>query len=97
MLLLIVYVALDLSNPFMPGAFRFNPDESVEVCLSEAQRVTSQPGAASAAGPPRGGVRDRARLARTVTPDVFAVSQWLADLRQPHAPERDSPPPGEDH
>ena len=25
-----LYVTLDLANPFMPGAFNFNPDDSVD-------------------------------------------------------------------
>ena len=28
--LLGLYVSLDLANPFMPGAFNFNPDDSVD-------------------------------------------------------------------
>jgi hypothetical protein len=30
-----LYVALDLTNPFMPGAFHFDPEESVEGISTE--------------------------------------------------------------
>ena len=34
----VVYVALDLSNPFIPGAFNFNPEECVEAAHREHQQ-----------------------------------------------------------
>ncbi len=37
--LLLLYVAMDFANPMMPGAFEFEPAESVEALRGERNRV----------------------------------------------------------
>ena len=37
MFMFVLYVALDLSNPFHPGAFNFNPEECVEAAQHQRQ------------------------------------------------------------
>jgi hypothetical protein len=37
----VVYVALDLSSPFIPGAFNFNPEECVEAMHREQRQQVS--------------------------------------------------------
>ena len=37
----LLYVTLDLSNPFHPGAFNFNPEECVEVAHRQQQQHAS--------------------------------------------------------
>ena len=42
-LVFIAYVALDLSSPFVPGAFAFNPDECIEAArFQELEPVRSR-------------------------------------------------------
>jgi hypothetical protein len=94
-LLLGLYVSLDLTNPFMPGAFTFNPDDSVDgVCLHYEvfrSRLAAIP------APPS--IRDAAMKRPVVTPqpaDPPAVSEWFVDLRQRQSSSSE-PPPTEDH
>lgn len=94
-LLLGLYVSLDLANPFMPGAFNFNPDDSVDgVCLHYEvfrSRLAVIP------TPPS--IRDGALKRPVVTPqpaDPPAVSEWFADLRQRQSSSSE-PAPTEDH
>jgi hypothetical protein len=35
----VIYVGLDLANPFIPGAFAFNPDECVEAVHCHGSRA----------------------------------------------------------
>ena len=52
-LVLVLYFAFDVVDPFLPGAFSFDPDESVEVGpLQRAQPEVAQPAALQA--PERG-------------------------------------------
>jgi hypothetical protein len=39
LVLLVSLLAFDMSTPLLPGAYRFNPDESVEVLRDGAARV----------------------------------------------------------
>jgi hypothetical protein len=96
-LALLVYLALDLSNPFVGGAFRFSADESTEV--TQLKRDGKMMAAASTAAVPVAPVPDRQTLrpqwART-TMRVGIVNLWLAGLRQDIVSKQDSPPPSED-
>jgi hypothetical protein len=42
-LLIVLYLALDVSNPFLPGALTFDPDESVEVVQLQRLAVPALP------------------------------------------------------
>ena len=86
--LFLVYVSLDLSSPFIPGAFNFNPDESVDGVhrrrdpriLRLAVATTPPPMTDSSPAP-------SARSAATGTPrDARPATEWLVDVRRAHAP-----------
>ena len=89
-MLILCYVSLDLSSPFVPGAFNFDADESVEgvqrhrdrcviqFVVGPAAPVTSPPDAGGLGDPPR-------RLAREERPTP-GLAEWLVDLRRAHTP-----------
>jgi hypothetical protein len=96
-LALLVYLALDLSNPFVGGAFRFSADESTEV--THLKRDGKMMAAASRATVAVASVPDRQTLrpqwARAIV-SVGIVNLWLAGLRHDIVSKQDSPPPSED-
>ncbi|HSE03649.1 MAG TPA: hypothetical protein VLK35_05770, partial [Methylomirabilota bacterium] len=51
-LVIAVYVGLDLTNPFMPGAFIFDPEQSVEGVQGERGRAQQRVVLALPATPP---------------------------------------------
>ena len=94
---LLVCLTLDLCNPFVGGAFRFNADESTEV--TQFKRVGTMMPAASTAAVPVAPVPDRHALRPQwvrATVRVGIVNLWLAGLRHDNVSKRDSPPPSED-
>jgi hypothetical protein len=97
MLALLVYLTLDLCNPFVGGAFRFNADESTEV--TQLKRDGTRMPAASTAAVPVVPVPDRQPVrpqwARPIV-RVGIANLWLAGLRHDIDSKQDSPPPSED-
>ena len=99
-LLVLLYVSLDLSSPFVPGAFNFNPDESVEVGFSRRDRTTRRvvSGARdSTVTPP---LETGPRPAGAVAPSPGwsrAVNEWLVDVRRAHAPVPEARALSDDH
>jgi hypothetical protein len=95
---LLVYLTLDLSNPFIGGAFRFSADESTEVTHLK-QDGKMNPAAASKAAVPDAPIPDRQMLrpqwARAIV-RLGIVNLWLAGLRHDIVSKQDSPPPSED-
>jgi hypothetical protein len=94
----ILYVALDLSNPFHPGAFNFDPEE----CIEAAPREQEQASVDCALDGPR--LRAEADSARPVVPRAPASAPrtaWRLPAPLAHAaspPSSGSPPsPVEDH
>lgn len=97
MMAFLVYVTLDLSSPFVPGSFNFDPDECVEGC----QRASSPHELAVSAVPSRSPV---ARLVVPVPSSVrplagsrHTVLERLVDSRVDTRGSGDPPPPSEDH
>ena len=93
--LLGLYVSLDLANPFMPGAFNFNPDDSVDGVRLQYEVFRSR----LAVIPTPPSIRDAALKRPVVTPqpaDPPAVSEWFVDLRQRQSSSSE-PPPTDDH
>ena len=99
-LLLLVYLSLDLGNPFVGGAFRFEAEESIE-----AARLGREGHPAARLAPD---AVPNARLTqaplpvtrRTLTAERPAVARtWLASRRQAFAVRVDSGPrsPGDGH
>ena len=91
-LVIAIYVGLDLGNPFMPGAFIFDPAQSVEGAHGERGR--HQLVALTAEGTPRVETADTAAPPRRPAP---AARPWLAEPRPAHVPASDPPPTSDDH
>jgi len=98
MLGFLFYVTLDLSSPFVPGAFNFNPDECVEGihrAASAAQRTDAfalparTPVVRLDVPPPS--------LVRPLAGGRYTVVQWLVASREDFRASGDPPPPSEDH
>jgi hypothetical protein len=88
-----IYVSLDLSNPFMPGAFIFDPEQSVEGLHGERGReqiITVAPPVA-----PR--VETDEAPARSARRPAPMARRWLAEPRPAHVPAGEPPPPSDDH
>jgi hypothetical protein len=91
-LVVAVYVSLDVTNPFMPGVFTFDPEESVESLHAERGRPPLVVLAAATAPRLK---RDRVTSA---SPRPTAVGRkWLGEPRRAHSPASDPPPVPEDH
>ena len=98
--ILLVYLAIDLANPFVPGAFRFTPEEGlVWVEAAPHSREAVDPG-------PRGGGEIRPVPRRPASEGerrgsararASAASRRLAGrVRTGDPPARDRPPPDAD-
>ena len=93
-LALLVYVALDLSIPTMPGAFGFDPDDSIESVYQTRARA-----AAEAVIPPASGAA--AFVLSALPPDSGRRPGPIDPARErPRSSRRsaasDEPPPSED-
>ena len=92
------YVALDLSNPFMPGAFCFDAASSVE----GAQRTTARaadaaPGLIAVRAPLGIVVETSALVSPARRPPTVTASRRGAPLRRPPAVPDPAPPSSPDH
>ena len=100
-LLFLLYVSLDLSNPFMPGAFNFDPDESVDGVARHRENVTQRLVNVSTPVVPTPRPADVFRLPSTAVarPEraPCAVNDWLVDVRRAHAPVPEVSALTEDH
>jgi hypothetical protein len=97
LLLLIVYVCLDLSSPLWPGAFNFDPDDSVEGLRSDQSRQDVAPPVSE---PAAGRHPTTGRLLRRVErlPRIAAVTARNRSVQrsQLYTPP-DPGPSGDDH
>jgi hypothetical protein len=94
--ILLLYVAIDLANPFVPGAFRFTPEGGL-VWVEGASPSREEVGAGTSEA--RGSALP---LRRTASDDSLLVSgklaragpliSWLVHVRTGDPPARDSPP-----
>jgi hypothetical protein len=98
-LLILLYVALDLSSPFVPGVFNFNPDESLEVGFSRGDRAAWRVSGARDPGstPPAEAVIRPAGTATTTRGRSRAVNEWLVAVKRSHAPVPEAHALSEDH
>jgi hypothetical protein len=97
-LVLLVYLSLDLANPLMPGALRFDPDASVEAVRAHGQRHAPPLPAMPAGGLPL----DPERLAPAAAVGLGAAPapsplDWLVTIRRSHQASAPPPHPSEDH
>ena len=93
-LALLLYVSLDLSNPHMPGAFNFDPDECVESVQAASLRSLTRIDTALLATawvPDRDAVLtwDARRLERGKAAPLF-LGDWIVNLRRAHPPSAPS-------
>jgi hypothetical protein len=91
-LVVTIYMGLDLTNPFMPGAFIFDPEQSVEGVHGEQGR--QQFLAMATPATPRVKTDEAPAPPRRPAP---VARQWLAEPRPAHVPASDPPPVSEDH
>jgi hypothetical protein len=98
--MLLLYVAIDLSNPFVPGAFGFTPESGltwVEAMsharpkLSVGTSETSAPSTATRLLLAEG---ERPRWPEPVR--AADLTAWLVGVRTGDPPARDLPPPSSD-
>jgi len=96
-LALALYLALDLSNPFMPGAFVFAPGESVEISLGDPRPLKPETVAARVTRPwSPAMVTARGAPGRAMPLEIPVLAEWIADLRRAH-PDTSQPSLTEDH
>lgn len=99
-LLVVLYVGADLSNPFMPGAFRFSADESVEVpgVTRAARRAAVIASNRVKVDPP-----EPSRPSYLPSPErgagapTASLGEWFVDLRRAHTPFHEPPSAADDH
>ena len=98
--ILLVYLAMDLANPFVPGAFRFTPEEGlVWVEAAPHARAEGRAGTSEVRGsapfPGRPAVAGSG-----LTPGKPAraghLTAWLVRVRTGDPPARDFPPSDSD-
>jgi hypothetical protein len=95
----LLYLTLDLSNPFVAGAFNFNPDECVEGLRHRASSFAERIDASE--------LPARTPVVRLALPSPSAVPmlaggrhtilEWLVDSREDTRASGDPPAPAEDH
>ena len=98
--ILLLYVAIDLANPFVPGAFRFTQEEGlvwVEAAPHSREAVdpSASRGGERAPVPPRPGSGDEPR-GSVETVRARPLAAWLVAIRTGDPPARDLPPPDTD-
>lgn len=96
-LVFLLYVAIDLTNPFVPGAFGFTPEkglEWVEAMSSHARpRLSAGKSEAIAPAPTPRVARTEGDCPRSREPvRAPGVTAWLAGIRTGDPRARDLPP-----
>jgi hypothetical protein len=97
---LLLYLAIDLANPFVPGAFKFTPQEGLTwvegAYLSREGTEAVPPEAKGPVPPPRRRVSEGAVLPSGKLAQARDLAAWLAGVRTGDPPARDFPPPDSD-
>jgi hypothetical protein len=95
---LLVYVALDLGNPFVPGAFGFTPERGlvwVEAMCHARPRLTVDTSEANDPVPEPRLLPTEGGHPRSTRPSRD-LAAWLVGVRTGDPPARDLPPSGSD-
>ena len=93
---LLVYLAIDLANPFVPGAFRFTPDgglvwvEAMPHSREEANAGTSE--ASGSAPLPQRPTSGQGLLAPGAPASACHLTAWLVRVRSGDPSSHDFPP-----
>jgi len=96
-LLTMLYLVLDLTNPFIGCAFNFNAEESVEGVARQHERLLHRASGNEVPVRPGGEAGTQAQLAVVRRPEVSPLTEWFVDLRQAHAHASGPQSPTEDH
>lgn len=96
-LLVALYVSLDLTNPFIGGAFSFEVGESLDAVSRQHEPLHPEAGTLAAPEPPRPRRDERARSAPVGSPQTRRLDEWLGQLRQAQASLSDPQSATEDH
>jgi hypothetical protein len=92
-----LYIALDLANPLMPGAFTFDADDSVEGVAGSSVRLYPAPAPALMPLPaPATAAAHMVLPASPLSPHVARTVGRVVPRRRPPS-VRDTAPPSEDH
>ena len=95
-LMITLCVTLDFTSPFVPGAFRFNAEESVDGVNAHRSQVRVKAVSVPTPVPERAEVRPAPRL-MPLRHEVRPLSAWLVDVRRAHSPTAAIPLVSEDH
>ena len=94
---LLVYLAIDLANPFVPGAFRFTPDGGlvwVEALSHSEEEATAGTSEASGSAPlPQQPASDGGLLSPGAPARAWHLTAWLVRVRSGDPSLHDFPPP----
>ena len=97
---LLIYLAIDLANPFVPGAFQFTPQEGliwVEGAHLSREGTEAVPFEAKGpVPPPPRRASEGAVLASGKFAQARDLAAWLAGVRTGDPPARDFPPADSD-
>ena len=100
--MLLLYLAIDLTNPFVPGAFRFTPDgglawvEGMSHSREGASAGTSE--VSGSAPTPQRPASDGGLLVPGAPAPAWQLTAWLVRVRTGDPSRRDLPSPdSEDH
>jgi hypothetical protein len=96
-LLVALYVSLDLTNPFIGGAFSFEVEESLDAVSRQHERPDPEAGTLAVPEPPRPQRGERVRPAPAGNLRTRRLDEWLGQLRQAQASLSDPQSATEDH
>ena len=98
MLGFLFYLTLDLSDPFVAGAFNFNPEECVDGILrASSSHQRADVSALPSRVPVVRMVPSSPSPVRPLAGGRYAVLEWLVDSREDARASGDPPPSSEDH
>jgi hypothetical protein len=97
-LCLLLYVCVDLTNPFIPGAFAFDPDGCVDATTVHRDLREQGGGVDPVPAPARRQPPDAERREPVWRPVAVArpLADWLVDVRRAHARSTDAVPSPDD-
>ena len=96
-LLVALYVSLDLTNPFVGGAFSFDVDESLDAVSSPHEQLHPEADTLAVPEPPQPERGERSRSVPVLRPQTRRLDEWLGQLRQAQASLSDPQSANEDH
>ncbi len=96
-LLVVLYLSLDLTNPFIGCAFNFNLDESAEGVSRQHERLLLETDRVGQPAPLRSETTGAVRATLVERPEGRALAEWFVALRQGHAAASDPQSSPEDH